>query len=134
MDRHEIGQRLLQARNSLGLSQAAFAEKLGVSQSKIAKLEHGKLPIEMKELSEYEQLLGLEGALLPVADVPAGWPECAAYSLGLRELAADVQLCAVLELTAEEGAALCSAISGLAPIDKAGAVQLLFTLRAIGAV
>ena len=131
---HQIGQQLRTARHALKLTQQQVADRLGISQSKVTKIEKGQQAIDVIELLRYQKILGVE--LLPTAGDQSqkNWQE-AAERLGLRELASDVALCNALKITDAEGLLLSNVSGFLSPaLTKEGYVQLLVTLRAIDAV
>jgi len=57
--RLRIGLQLLNKRESLGWSQEILAEKLGVSQSTVAKVENGKWSFSIDYLQRFCDVLGL---------------------------------------------------------------------------
>lgn len=60
-----IYQQLKSARIASGLSQSEFAEKLGLPQSYISRIEGEKSDIRLSSLQEWSRLLGLEVMLVP---------------------------------------------------------------------
>lgn len=135
-----IGARLKSARIAKGLTQTALAKLVPTSQSYVAQLESND-----RECSQ-EVLRGLADAL----DVTPGYlmgdstQDMAAEYLvdpraaivrdqdappGLRDLAADADLCAVLQLAPAEWAALRS-LAVSSPPSKNGYLVLLHVLRA----
>src|SRR4030043_854110 len=60
-----LGQRIKQIRESLGLSQQALAEKLGVSRPSISQIENGERKVCAEELKKLAGIFNLSvGALL----------------------------------------------------------------------
>jgi DNA-binding XRE family transcriptional regulator len=57
--RTEAGALLKGLRSRENLNQIAFAEKIGVSQANLSKMEHGKRPIGKKIAKRIEQLFGV---------------------------------------------------------------------------
>ncbi|MDZ7783268.1 MAG: helix-turn-helix transcriptional regulator [Halioglobus sp.] len=67
----EIGKTLKQARMAKGLSQAALAQRAGVPQSHISKIENAGVDLRLSSLSEIARALDLELMLVPRQVVPA---------------------------------------------------------------
>lgn len=61
----EFGQKLLDARTRKGLSQRALAERTGVPQAHISKIEQGRVDIRLSSLVELARALDLDVQLLP---------------------------------------------------------------------
>jgi len=62
---------LTRAREALGLSQTALAQKLGIGQGQISELESGKRDFRVSTLIEYSRAVGLELILVPRVHLPA---------------------------------------------------------------
>ena len=61
----DFGQKLLNARVRKGLSQRALAERTGVPQAHISKIEQGRVDIRLSSLVELARALDLDVQLLP---------------------------------------------------------------------
>jgi transcriptional regulator with XRE-family HTH domain len=59
-----IGRQLAEARSRAGLTQAGLAEKLGVQQSRVSRIEHETNP-RLDTVQSYARALGLEVVLVP---------------------------------------------------------------------
>jgi transcriptional regulator with XRE-family HTH domain len=59
------------ARQTKGLSQRALAEKVGVPQGHISKIENGGVDLQTSSLIELARALGLEVQLVPRGLLPA---------------------------------------------------------------
>jgi transcriptional regulator with XRE-family HTH domain len=59
-----IGRELAEARNRAGLTQLEFAERLGVLQSRVSRIEHQANP-RLDTVQSYARALGLELVLVP---------------------------------------------------------------------
>lgn len=66
-----IGTQLLNARERLGLTQRAFAERAGTTQSRISKIENGDVDLRVSSLIDLARNLELEFMLVPRQYVPA---------------------------------------------------------------
>lgn len=62
---------LITARHRAGLSQRALADKVGLAQSHISKIERGAVDPQTTSLVEIARVLGLELSLVPTPLVPA---------------------------------------------------------------
>jgi transcriptional regulator with XRE-family HTH domain len=62
---------LKSARKAKGLSQRALAEKVGVPQSHISKIENGGVDLQTSSLIEFARALDLEVQLVPRRLLPA---------------------------------------------------------------
>lgn len=62
---------LCMARKERGLSQQQLAAKLGMRQSQISELEHGKNDIRLSTLTDVARVLDLEPMLIPRRLLPA---------------------------------------------------------------
>ncbi len=62
---------LAAARHRAGLSQRALADKVGLAQSHISKIERGAVDPQISTLIEIARVLGLELSLVPTPLVPA---------------------------------------------------------------
>ena len=62
---------LTTARHRAGLSQRALADKVGLAQSHISKIERGAVDPQTTSLVEIARVLGLELSLVPTPLVPA---------------------------------------------------------------
>lgn len=60
-----IPDQLFQARKNLALTQSAVAEKVGLSQSALAKIESGASDVPLSRVIEISRILGLELLLVP---------------------------------------------------------------------
>ncbi|WP_066663668.1 MULTISPECIES: helix-turn-helix domain-containing protein [unclassified Sphingomonas] len=67
----EVGHKLLDARTRKGLSQRALAERTGVPQAHISKIEQGRVDIRVSSLVELARALDLDVQLLPRQVLPA---------------------------------------------------------------
>ena len=67
----DLGGTLRAARAKNGLSQRALSEKIGVPQSRISKIESGKVNVTASRLIEIARALDLEFMLVPKRLVPA---------------------------------------------------------------
>ncbi len=67
----EFGQKLLEARTRKSLSQRGLAERTGVPQSHISKIEQGRVDIRLSSLVELARALDLDVQLLPRQALPA---------------------------------------------------------------
>ena len=66
----QLGQRIKQIRESLGLSQQALAEKLGISRPSISQIENGERKVSAEELKKLSETFNVStDALL---DCPQG--------------------------------------------------------------
>ena len=67
----ELARQLKAARLRKRLSQRALAEKVGMPQSHISKIENGRIDIRISSLMEFARVLDLEPMLIPRKLVPA---------------------------------------------------------------
>ncbi len=58
-------QELLKARQKKGMTQSELADKVGLPQGHISKIEHGKIDIRVSTLLEISRILGYEPLLVP---------------------------------------------------------------------
>lgn len=67
-----IGQRLADRRRALGLTQAVLAEKIGVAEETMSRMESGKVAISLERLAKFCDLLDypIEELLLQVSENP----------------------------------------------------------------
>lgn len=76
MDNKKIGQRIKQAREALGMTQAELARRMGYSaRSTINRIENGSQAFPMKKLDKFAQVLDVTPASLAgftKADIPDG--------------------------------------------------------------
>lgn len=76
MDNKKIGQRIKQAREALGMTQAELARRMGYSaRSTINRIENGSQAFPMKKLDKFAQVLDVTPASLAgftEADIPDG--------------------------------------------------------------
>lgn len=76
MDNKKIGQRIKQAREALGMTQAELARRMGYSaRSTINRIENGSQAFPMKKLDKFAQVLDVTPASLAgftAADIPDG--------------------------------------------------------------
>jgi predicted transcriptional regulator len=56
--RHSVSGQLLSLRKDLGLSQAEVAERMGTSQSAVARFEAGELDVRLSTVERYTVALG----------------------------------------------------------------------------
>jgi transcriptional regulator with XRE-family HTH domain len=68
---HPLTTALAAARHRAGLSQRALADKVGLAQSHISKIERGAVDPQASSLIEVARVLGLELSLVPTQLVPA---------------------------------------------------------------
>ena len=75
LDMHVFGARLLQSRQRLGLSQSALAERSGVGQNQISRLERGDKPsVRADTLYALAKALGVSTDYLLGLEVPHELP------------------------------------------------------------
>lgn len=67
----DFARQLKAARQRKNLSQRALAEKIGLPQSHISRIESGKVDIQLSSLIEFARVLDLELSLIPRKLVPA---------------------------------------------------------------
>ena len=76
MDNKKIGQKIKQAREALGMTQAELARRMGYSaRSTINRIENGSQAFPMKKLDKFAQVLDVTPAYLAgftEADIPDG--------------------------------------------------------------
>jgi transcriptional regulator with XRE-family HTH domain len=135
-----LAHRLRSARRAKDLCQTEVADKVGVKQGYISRLERGEKKPSVELLSRLAALYGVsESYLLGHAthEEPAPYRPKTYRPVvdrdtppGLRELAADSALMDSLAVTPAEWQTLAS-IALPSPIDKSGYVQLLTTIRGI---
>ena len=136
-----IGTRIRAARAKAGLSQKELAQRVGIGQPMISRIEKGDRVPSTAQLTHIAAALGVPTSdLMPstdnVADDQANYRVAIRAVLsdydsphGLRELVTDNELLQTLNVSDEE-ISILSAI----PVDgisKDGYVQLLITLRAV---
>ncbi len=132
----QTSKQLKHARIAKGVSQEQLAEKLGVNQSVISRVESGNSLTSTETLKKYCQALGLK-----YDDVLGKQPKIeskAAQALlgkkttneGLQLLLLDASLSGSMQITDDEWKLLGS-IKLPDTVRKDGYVQLLITLRAI---
>jgi transcriptional regulator with XRE-family HTH domain len=68
---HPLLSALIAARHRAGLSQRALADKVGLAQSHISKIERGSIDPQISNLIEMARVLRLELSLVPTSLVPA---------------------------------------------------------------
>jgi transcriptional regulator with XRE-family HTH domain len=68
---HPIVSALAAARHCAGLSQRALADKIGIAQSHLSKIERAAVDPQISTLMEIARVLGLELMLVPRQLVPA---------------------------------------------------------------
>jgi transcriptional regulator with XRE-family HTH domain len=70
----EVGSKIREGRERLGLTQEALAKQVGLSRTSITNIEQGRQTILVHQLVAFAQLLNLEpNALLPPSKIePAG--------------------------------------------------------------
>ena len=68
---HPIVSALAAARHRAGLSQRALADKVGIAQSHLSKIERAAVDPQISSLMEIARVLGLELMLVPKQLVPA---------------------------------------------------------------
>lgn len=140
-----VSSRLRAARKAKRLNQMELAERIGVDQARISRVERGDRGLTRDQLLHaartlevtVDYLLGVDlgdrVAEYNVQETNSKQAELVADQMaptGLRELAIDQQLIRQLQITNEEWHALSSIVlPGEASRD--GYVQLLFTIRAI---
>jgi len=139
----EARYRVKTARLAASLTQSELAARAGVSQSLVAQIERGEREPGRNALRSLAEALGTSVSWLLGEHITEPEGDCALppwlaglisdgqSPLGLRALATDVRLIAVLGITDVEWRALNS-IDLPAPASKDGYVNLLFTVRAIG--
>jgi len=66
----ELTKKLRLTRKSKGLSQRAFAELVGIPQSRLSRIENGNTDLQTSSLLELSRSLGLELMLVPRQVVP----------------------------------------------------------------
>ncbi|KPQ19688.1 helix-turn-helix domain-containing protein [Halomonas sp. HL-93] len=140
-----VSSRFRAARKAKRLNQMELAERIGVDQARVSRVERGERGLTRSQLLQaskvldvsVEYLMGLDlgdnVAEYTVQETTSKQAELVADQMaptGLRELAIDQQLTRHLQITTEEWHALSSIVlPGEASRD--GYVQLLFTIRAI---
>ncbi|MDQ7733778.1 helix-turn-helix transcriptional regulator [Halomonas sp. SpR1] len=140
-----VSSRLRAARKAKRLNQMELAEKIGVDQARVSRVERGDRGLTRDQLLQaskvldvtVEYLLGIDlgdnVAEYNIQETNSKQAQLVADHMaptGLRELAIDQQLTRTLQITTEEWHALSSIVlPGEASRD--GYVQLLFTIRAI---
>ncbi len=67
----DIGKALQAARDRIGLTQRAFAEKAGTTQARVSKIENGETDARLSTLIELGRSLDLELMLVPREHIPA---------------------------------------------------------------
>jgi len=68
-DDQKIGRQVVRRRKQLGLTRAALAERVGISEAQISKLERGGLPFRNALLAQFAQALGVKPVYFYV------WPD-----------------------------------------------------------
>lgn len=63
-ERVRIGRLLAVRRNELGLTTREVAERCGLNQSHIVRVEHGRYNVQIDTLAKIAQVLGMEIALV----------------------------------------------------------------------
>jgi transcriptional regulator with XRE-family HTH domain len=67
----QIGLRILRRRQELGLSQRDLADRLGIAQTNIARIEHGEQNLTIRTLAKLADALGVTvGELVTGHTVP----------------------------------------------------------------
>lgn len=118
----EFGRKLLQARTRKGLSQRALAERTGVPQAHISKIEQGRVDIRLSSLVELARALDLDVQLLPRQAVPT-------IEGAVRALASDSVESRALSILARQERTL-EAVGAAYP-DLAAAQTLLPAIKAL---
>jgi transcriptional regulator with XRE-family HTH domain len=134
--------RLKSARQAKRFTQRELADRVGMDQGHISRLENGGKGISMEHLHTLAKELGVSISHLLGEDI---MEDTANYNAkgerakilanykapnGLRDLASDTALAEALKITDEEWKML-SSISVPTTVRKDGYVQLLVTVRAI---
>ncbi len=141
MDR--LSTRLKNARKAKGYTQRELADRAGMDQGHISRLENGGKGVSMDHLQALAKalsvtvshLIGDEARENTGKNYKAGGTRAAMLSDnavpdGLRQLASDTALADALKITESEWKALDS-IELPGKVSKDGYVQLLITIRAI---
>lgn len=136
--------RLRAARTAAGLTQKALAERTGLDQSRISRLEKGRVGCDVASLQALANALSVSISYLLKAPVVAETeghyetdPRLALVQrydtpAGLRELATAIALLEELRMTPEEWRALAALAANWRDgelVPKEGWVQILFSLR-----
>jgi transcriptional regulator with XRE-family HTH domain len=139
--RRIVSQRTKKLRDTKGWNQRQLEQHSGVNQKTISNLEATEASVQLDTLAAVAEALGLEAweMLRPEINDQKGIYEVDPRAAikrdglpGLRELVADDGATATLKITPEEWRRLAAVGAVLPPtVDKAGFVQLLFTLRTI---
>jgi transcriptional regulator with XRE-family HTH domain len=66
----QIGLRVLRRRQDLGLSQKELADRLGIAQTNVARIEHGKQNLTVRTLIKLAEALDMTAAELFVGIAP----------------------------------------------------------------
>jgi transcriptional regulator with XRE-family HTH domain len=141
IDLEMLGKRIKAARKAAGLSQFQLAQRVGIQQSRISKLEKGQVSLSIEGLAKVARELSVSLDKLTVPEIIAEAP--GKYQLddpridilkrydapsGLRDLAQDQPLAEALKIAPREWQALDS-LRPPGPLDKDGYIQVLFALR-----
>ncbi|MEA3640240.1 MAG: helix-turn-helix transcriptional regulator [Lamprobacter sp.] len=129
------GDRLREARQRAGLTQTDLGERVGVSQSMIGALEHGRRSASRELEQALAEELGVAADSLTdsastIPDTPESLLKNPRTAEGLCALARDRVLAASLDIQPEEWRALRSLMLP-APATKDGYVALLMTIRLV---
>jgi len=140
-EERKLGLRIRTIRRAKDITQKQLAERTGLDQSQISKIERGEAGCSVEGLIRIARVLGVSFAELMGETVrepgevyqSATNPRAAILAdyqapAGLRDLAQDKALVEALQITPEEWRALAS-LKPPAPLSKEGYVQVLFALR-----
>jgi transcriptional regulator with XRE-family HTH domain len=132
-----VGKRVLAARERAGMNQKDLAERVGMSQSRISKLERGAVGVDYLVMWRIAQVLGVSldnllsgnegGYRQDVKEIQADYTA----NPGVLDLAGDKSTINALAITQAELEILHKISAILPKAKKEGVLQLLFTLRAI---
>jgi transcriptional regulator with XRE-family HTH domain len=68
----QIGLRILRRRQELGLSQKELADRLGIAQTNVARIEHGQQNLTVRTLVKLAEALDMTAAELFAGSAPHG--------------------------------------------------------------
>lgn len=131
-----LADRLSSARQAAGLLQRELAQRAGLDQSHLARVESGDRGLSSDALREVAKALRVSVTYLMGEDTPAITPwqqallDDSQTPVGLRALAEDTPLVNAMSITESELRQLRS-IELTDNVTKDGYVHLLFTLRVI---
>ena len=141
MSKSHIGTKIREARRAAGISQAALANALDITQPAISRMEADEFEASATQLVQIAKILDVPlDSLMPgVSDDSENYSRPLAKEIlsdysapaGLHALASDKSLLEAMNITSEE-LDLLHALP-LEGVSKDGYVQLLITIRVVGA-